>query len=244
MRSPRPRLLILSSCTGVKASTHLKRLMPGDFLRGRDHVRQRERTHLANAMLPARDLYQGQHHLRLMDGVRQAQASGHFDVDLRILSAGYGIVRACDRLAPYECTFQGMGRGDRQAWSEILGLREQAWRILQEPYELGIVLLGKDYLSACQLAAETRLGGPTVLFCAPGTALSLPSIEALHHVVISAADAKRFACGLVALKGELGRRLLVHLANHPDRLVDATAPNLLNRLDCYDRALATVLALL
>lgn len=206
MSKRRPRILVVSSCTGLKARS------------GR---------------APAEDLYLGQHHVRLMEGVRTARESGHFEIDLRIVSAGYGLVRATDELAPYDFTFQGMGAQMRRDRSDRLSLPRDIRKTLGQPYDLGIVLLGHDYLSACQIDEMLTLGGPTLAFCSPGSALSLPSISGLVPLAIGAKETRRFACGLIGLKGELGRRLLLFLSEHPGQLSAALQPDLLSRLDDY-----------
>ena len=83
------------------------------------------------------------------------------------------------------------------------------WRNLAD---LIFVLLGDDYLDACALDASIKLGGPTLLFCGKNTLKKLPKLGNLHAVALTNAEAKRFSCGLVALKGELGSRILSRLA--------------------------------
>src|SRR5919197_141690 len=63
------RLLVLTSCTGRKAVRHGRALTARDFQKGLAHVARRERE-LADLLTPARDLYAGQQHLRLLRGVR------------------------------------------------------------------------------------------------------------------------------------------------------------------------------
>ncbi len=67
----------------------------------------------------AEALYRGQHHLRLMRGVGQAREAG-IDVQLWIVSAGYGVVAGHKRLRPYERTFQGMSATDRRSSARAL----------------------------------------------------------------------------------------------------------------------------
>lgn len=67
--------------------------MLDDFRKGAAHVERRE-AELSNLLTPAEDLYSGQQHVRLMRGIHGYQsANGNkADVDLWILSAGYGLV--------------------------------------------------------------------------------------------------------------------------------------------------------
>jgi hypothetical protein len=132
-------------------------------------------------------------------------------LDLHILSAGYGLVAGSTTLAPYEATFQGMGKGELREWANTLGVPRAFRNAVAQPYDLGIILLGDDYLDACTLDASVAFGGPTLLFCGSNTLRRLPQLKNLYPVALTNAEAKRFSCGLVALKGELGARILSRL---------------------------------
>jgi hypothetical protein len=117
-----------------------------------------------------------------------------------------------------ECTFQGMKTQTRRAWAEQLNIPTDLRRILAEPYDLGLLLLGDSYLEACALDASVCLGGPTLLFCGQRQATKLPSVTNLRAIVLSNTEAKRFSCGLVGLKGELASRLIERLASEPRQI--------------------------
>jgi len=214
------RILIITSCTGEKAIRHERALTLADFREGREHVGCRE-TELSELLTPAEELYSGLQHARLMRGVyaaRTATGANEIAADLWILSAGYGLIPGSQRLAPYECTFQGMNRSELLAWARQLGVANRFRDLLDHPYDLGLVLLGDDYLTACEVDASLHLAGPTLIFCSAKVARRLPSIENLHPVVVTNAEASRFSCGLVGLKGELGARVLEHLVDEPSSL--------------------------
>src|SRR5687768_7001072 len=108
------RVLIITSCTGEKRGSDERQLTISVFRRGHEHVADRERS-LTELLLPAENLYTGQQHVRLMQGVRRFRelvatrnGDGSDRLDLLILSAGYGFLRADRAVAPYECTFEGM----------------------------------------------------------------------------------------------------------------------------------------
>lgn len=224
------RILVISSCTGLKAGSS-DGLTPADFSAGVANVRARHRSDLADAVMPAESLYRGQHHLRLMRGIRAARDAG-LQVDLRIVSAGYGLVRGNDPIAPYECTFQGMGVRERHEWSQHVEIPSSVKSVLAEPYALGLILLGEDYLAACQLDESLTLGGPTLVFCAPSLALKLPtSVDHLTAVPVGRREAQRFSCGLVSLKGDIGARVLAQAALEVWPEPEASARQILNGLD-------------
>lgn len=208
------RILIITSCTGEKVVEHKRGLTLLDFARGVGHVKRRERQ-LAAVLTPAEELYSGQQHVRLMRGVRALRESGTFTVDLWILSAGYGLVPGSRKLAPYGATFQGMKSAELRRWADALNVPRDVRRVIGTPYDLGLVLLGDEYLKACALAPDARLGGLTLLFCGGNTAKRLPHLADLRTVVLSTPEATRFSCGLVGLKGEVASRLLHHLKETP-----------------------------
>lgn len=210
------RILVITSCTGEKSVSSERALTLQDFAQGRRHVARREKE-LKDLLCPAEALYTGQQHVRLMRGVqafRESRLSGNGDdvLDLQILSAGYGIVSGEDRLAPYEATFQGMPKGELREWARELGVPAAFRKRVAAPYDLGLILLGDDYLSTCELDDSVEFGGPTLLFCGGSTRKRLPDLVNVRPVVLSNPEAKRFSCGLVALKGELASRLLSRLA--------------------------------
>src|SRR5438105_917320 len=118
------RILVITSCTGEKVVHHERALTLEDFQQGPEHVAQREHE-MADLLTPAEDLYSGLQHIRLMRGIQQYRehhVRGRADgqLDLYILSAGYGFVRADKKLAPYECTFHGMKKPQLRMWANRL----------------------------------------------------------------------------------------------------------------------------
>jgi hypothetical protein len=203
------RILIITSCTGQKRVDHQNALTGMDFEQGSKHVAEREKE-LSDYLTPAQAIYSGQQHVRLMRGVESV--SDRLDIDLYIVSAGYGLVSGDRKLAPYECTFTGRGKSDLLNWASKLNIPDDFRRIISQPFDLALLLLGNDYLSACQLDDTIQLGGPTIVFCGNIARKRLPDITSLRYVTLSNPEAKRFSCGLVSLKGELASRMLLSLA--------------------------------
>lgn len=223
------RVLVITSCTGEKSVKTEHQLTPDDFAQGSDHVAQREQG-LQTYMTPAEDLYTGQQHKRLMSGVRQFRENAAVDgdrLDLWVLSAGYGLVPADRPLAPYECTFSGMSKVAAREWAVARGIPYTFRRLVSEPYDLGIVLLGGAYLDAVQLTEDIHPGGPTLFLTGQSSASVLRSIPRAHILELSREDTRRFHAGLVSLKGEVGGRLLAHLASGGEIPVDPFDPDAL-----------------
>jgi hypothetical protein len=209
-------ILLITSCTGEKSVEDENELTFEDFRCGATHVRERERK-LEAKLTPAEDLYTGMQHARLMRGVRAARAAG-LAVDLKIVSAGYGLVDGSRKLAPYEATFIGMGKTALRTWAEQLGIPNAVRAALAGRHDLTLVLLGDDYLGACALDPTLELGGATIVLCGQASASRLPGLADLKPVLLTSTDAKPFSCGLVGLKGEVAARILESLATDPNRL--------------------------
>ena len=211
------QIRVITSCTGEKLVSVPDQLTLDDFRLGAAHVRARE-VALGDRLTSAEELYTGLQHERLMRGVRAARTAGGIEVDLRILSAGYGLVAADQKLAPYEATFIGMRRRDADIWARTLDIPAAIRAALSEPCDLCLVLLGNDYLRGCALNEQIKLGGPTLFLCGKGAAQRLPRTPGLYPVILSTAEAKAFSCGLVGLKGEVAARVLENLAQAPGLL--------------------------
>jgi hypothetical protein len=207
------RILIITSCTGEKRLKDPRGLTPADFQKGRKHVRARERE-LKDLLTPARDLYTGEQHVRLMRGIEAiTTARAEINIDLRILSAGYGLIEGDRKIAPYEQTFNDMGKLELEAWSETLGVPTSMRAVLSQPFDVGLLLLGETYLAAASLDAKVKVGGPVIAFCGKPAVPKLGAIANITPIQLSNQEAKRFSCGMVGLKGELARRLLERLSN-------------------------------
>lgn len=231
MTGRRLDISVITACTGVKAPSEATPLTMSDFARGHEHllaVHDRQRAWL----VPAEQLYRGQQHVRLMRGVEKARGLGH-RVSVSIVSAGYGLVSGDERIASYDCTFQGMPARERRAWAGRLSLAEHVGSALARECDAAIVLMGDDYFDACQFGAdgEIRAGGPTVVLSGARTALRVKPSPNVYAVALTKNDTRRFACGLVGLKGEVAGRLLASIATRPamtaelgsDRLLDGLA---------------------
>lgn len=210
------RVLVITSCTGTKAVSLPDHLTIDDFAEGPAQVAARERE---LPLTPAEAFYAGQQHLRLMAGVgrfRKAGGPRGDEVDLRIVSAGYGLVPGDRELAPYEATFTGMGKAAARAWAAALGIPTAVRIALAEPFDLALLLLGEAYLDAVELGPELALGGPTLVVTTGGRAAKLPAHPDLHPLPLGPSDPGRFGAGQVFLKGEVGGRALGLLADgHP-----------------------------
>lgn len=219
---------VITACTGVKAPSEASPLTMRDFARGRRHVEDVHQRR-SKSLVPAEQLYRGQQHVRLMRGVEAARARGH-RVSVSIVSAGYGLVSGDEPITLYECTFQGMSARERRAWAGKLSLVDEVSAALECQADAIVMLMGEDYLDACGIGGHTRVGGPTAVLTGARTALRLSPNPNVYPVVLTKQDTRRFACGLVGLKGEVAGRLLAAIAADSLTVSDFGSAELLGRL--------------
>ena len=166
-----------------------------------------------DGLVPAESLYVGEQHRRLMRGVSAFRgACPNVELDLSIVSAGHGLVGADALVGPYDATFSGVGSARLEEEGERLRIPRDLGLRLSEPYKLGILLLGTDYLRASTISSAWTVGGPTIAFCSAASARRLKGIQDLTCVHAGRDEARRFSCGLVGLKGEMAGRMLELLA--------------------------------
>ena len=157
------RILIITSCTGEKSVKPVNQLTLEDFQDGKAHVAKRE-AELEEFLAPAETLYTGLQHKRLMRGVEILRSDADFELNFWILSAGYGLIPANQKIAPYECTFSGMKVNEITDWSTQIGIPDAIQQLLATEYDLALVLLGDSYLRACGLDENLKLGGSAIFF--------------------------------------------------------------------------------
>lgn len=188
----------------------------------------------------AESLYRGEQHVRLMRGVRTYRRAGQpaGRLTLRILSAGKGLLPPSRKIESYDQSFHGQPREAIRRRANALQVPRQLRTLLGGRYDLALLLLGDEYLAACQLDHEMHLGGPTLAFAGPRVALRLPVLDGLRRIHLGNPEARRFSCGLIALKGELGGRILTALSNEPEALAFVRDPDadVLAWLDSLPRA--------
>jgi hypothetical protein len=217
---------IITACTGEKAVHSDQQLTLDDFQAGKEKVKERESA-LADVLMPAGEIYTGEQHVRLMRGInavrKAAGGKKKAGIDLKILSAGYGMIPESRKVAPYEVTFATMKAKELRSWADTLKVPQSFRSSVKKSYDFGLILLGDNYLKACDLKAEVEFGGPTLLLCGTGMAKRLPEMENVRVLPISNPEAKRFSCGMVGLKGDLGSRLIHGVNANPeiaDQLMD------------------------
>lgn len=217
------RIQILTSCTGAKRFSPDGQLTRKDF----KHLYDRPRflsleTKLQAYQTPAAELYTGQQHLRLLKGISNfKETCPEAEINLWIVSAGYGLIPAYKPIVPYECTFQGMGVKELQSWSTFLKIPDAVRTFFLQNSDLTIVLLSESYLRALALDGNVYYASPTLFMLSKNTRKYVMGQGQYHRLTLQTADTRRFSCGFVGLKGEVARRLLDYLSRHKNLLQDA-----------------------
>ncbi len=183
----------------------------------------------------AESLYTGQQHVRLMRGVKQYREAEEPAGGLcfQILSAYHGLLSARRSISSYDHSFSGLPTAVIREQGLEKEVPSDIRKLLSRPFDLGLLLLGDPYLRACDLDADVELAGPLLCFCSPAVARRMPTIDGLRTIPLANAQARRFSCGLTALKGELGGRMLSRLAAAPETIDSLASPHIdiLSRLE-------------
>ena len=115
------KILILTSCTGKKKSKPENQLTLDDFRSGQKHLKQRTEE-FKEHLVPAGELYTGGQHLCLLRALKHFRhdfPKHHWD--LKIVSAGYGLLSEDDQVTP-EVTFNTMRVNELREWADFLQL--------------------------------------------------------------------------------------------------------------------------
>ena len=226
------RILVITSCTGRKKYKSSNQLKYEDFA---SSERRRKRTaELNESKAPAAEMYTGQQHLYLMDGLKQLlETYGQTVVDLNLISAGYGLLSENEVIVPYNITFQKLKKKDILERSDNLHIHEQVGNRLLN-YDLVFYLLGKEYVQALQLPFNKVSASVTqIFFAAPSWRHVFSKFLSDIHVVSAGRDLVDKLDGATGynLKGVLFKRLcetvcsqgfhvFKEVKNDPQRLIE------------------------
>jgi len=144
------RVFILTSCVGTKkySEADIKQVlekhglpMPGCDLENEEKYKEV----LKDFVLPAFQMYQGTFNY-IRDLVKKYRERGD-QVELRIISARYGLIGEETPIVPYECTFQRLGKKRNRERADKLRIYQNLLEFLgKNEFDQSVVILGKDYL--------------------------------------------------------------------------------------------------
>jgi hypothetical protein len=159
-------------------------------------------------------MYTGLQHRWVMQGITRLRgASGPKIVDVKIVSAGYGLLDEKDRIAPYNVTFKEMPRDQVRAWARHLRIAANVRKAIRG-YHFVVFLLGADYLET--LGPPVRAGrGQRLIFFAPPTAVDRLAGDGVVVLPAGRAEGKTYGAPLTALKGKMFLGLATALSRRP-----------------------------
>jgi hypothetical protein len=228
-----PRILVITSCTGEKLHKPQNQLTQEDFS-SKACLRKRERE-LRDFSCPAWRMYTGAQHLRLMEGLQSLrQEHSSIAIDLKILSAGYGLIDEDKSIVPYEVTFSGMKQLEIVQQSKILKIHQTVESAIHN-YDLIFLLLGDNYLKTIELPIATHSEQTVIALCSYSAEKYFQKLDARTYTLpLSNYEAKIYSYGLVGLKGFLFRqamqsigsnkKLLEQIYKKPELFLDLIEP--------------------
>lgn len=199
------RILVITSCTSKKKYKSTNELQYEDFTSS-DRLQQRT-VELKDYQASAAEMYSGQQHLYLMDGLKQLRETyGRTVADLNIISAGYGLLCENDVIVPYNVTFQKLKKSEILERSEKLQIHKHVEASIAD-YELVIFLLGKEYVQTLKLPFQ-KADSVTQIFLLGNTHRKLiPDTYNAHFVAAGSDLARQLGVMGVALKGFVFKKL-------------------------------------
>ncbi len=156
--------------------------------------------------VPARDMYTGPQSLELVKAVDLLRTIPNVEVQLVIISAGFGIKQEDDLIPPYDCSFTTMKMAEVRKRSNELKLQTSFTNLTNNGFNLIYLAIGKRYSAALGKDVLSMLQTPTVAFHGPES-------DYLIRIPCAAETVKAFTkCGhkihgVVGFKGDLLRVL-------------------------------------
>ncbi len=209
LEAPPGKILIITSCTKDKMipplGPNLHQLMPDQLWDEQDDDRvTRNFGELEKYRVPAGQLYRGRQHLQLMQGVELLrQTFGHTVVDVKIISAGFGLVSEEQPLPPYNATFADLPSSKILAISQRLCIPQKINHLMSNSYDCAFFLLGDSYLLSIGLPFSQKPNFPCLFLAGPSSHKRVPRRIPYYFVRVGQDDSIAFSYNLVGLKGQL-----------------------------------------
>lgn len=207
------RVLVVGSCGKKKLHNNPKQPNCKDIdeLNDINYWKQRFPSNCA----PARDMYTGPQSIELVKAVDLLRTIHNVEIQLVILSAGFGMLKEEEMVPPYDCSFTTMKMTEVRKRSNELNLKASFIHLINEGFNLVYLALGKRYLAAIGKDVLSMLRSTTVAFHEQES-------EYLIRIPCAADTVKAFSkCGhkihgVVGFKGDLLRVLAQYALKKPN----------------------------
>lgn len=159
---------------------------------------------------PAKEMYTGYQTRELVRGVDLLREIKGVEIDLFILSAGFGLINENKKIPPYDCSFAGMRKSELIARSKALTIPKDFRKLLKKSYDLTYLALGQKYLHAL---GEEWLGYSdctTIVFGTQNLGERILALPANKETVIAFSKAGYKIHGIAGFKGDLFRILALY----------------------------------
>src|SRR5437667_2082133 len=203
------QILVITSCTKDKAVP--SHLFPYS-LAGTSELwdkREDDRTlrdfgELEKYRTPATELYRGLQHTELMRGVKLLRRTfGQSCIDVKIISAGFGVVDEHQLLPLYEATFADLPGSSITALSQRLRIPQTLNELMSGSYDCAFFLLGEAYLLSLDLPFAFAPSFPCFFLASPK--ILIPDRHPYYHVPVGKDESVAFRFNQIGLKGHLFR---------------------------------------
>ncbi|BCL80987.1 hypothetical protein ccbrp13_34520 [Ktedonobacteria bacterium brp13] len=203
------RILVITSCTKDKhipaALASFKQPEADELWDGRmDRRVARNYGIWEPYRVPSAQLYRGRQHIEVMQGVELLrQAFGRNIVDVKIISAGFGLIDEDELVPPYNVTFAGLSAAKVFPIAKRLAIPQDLQAVLAQDYDCAFFLLGEEYLASIGLPFAHEPGFPCVFLASQALHNKIPKQFPYIHVCLGNPEATSFGSALISLKGLL-----------------------------------------
>jgi len=229
-------ILIITECSARKSIEHKNQLIREDFEKKEDHVKKREAELEKDSIIlkrklscPAGEMYIGQQFNLIRSGIAAAREAKNIKIDLHIISTGYGLIEENRTIYPYEVNFDNNSEYINK-WAKNLKIPKIFRNLISKKYDLIILALSRNYLTACLINDEEDIFKSKTLLVGPTSNLrdGIANLYPLNTGLIIAQAIG--GAGRGAIKGEITRIVLTYIANtEPNNRINVLN-NILNKI--------------
>jgi hypothetical protein len=199
------RILVVGSCSKRKLKQHENAPACSDLV-SKESL-DKWRTLLSGSLVRARDMYTGSLNRELVRGVDLLRTIPSVEVQLVIISAGFGVVDEDELIPPYDCSFSGLQKREILARAHDLRIEHDFAHVCLTGFDMVYLALGKNYLLTLgdewMSVSKPLIVGFDRNFTGPGILCI-----AANHRTVKAFSSKGFTIhGVVGFKGDLFRIL-------------------------------------